>query len=98
MKLLAAPGLATTYTADAAKAAAASGHAELAAVVLKALVSQDMSAAVPAVADEQLFAAGVLRQWQAAEASIRELQARWPALQHLLVGICATHKQLWLSS
>jgi hypothetical protein len=46
------------------------------------------------VAADQSVAVEVLRQWQAAEASIREWQARWPALQQLLVGICATHKQL----
>jgi hypothetical protein len=78
----------------AARAAADDGHAELAITVLRALKSKDRSAAATELVGSQALAAEVLRQWGAAEDTAREQEARWPALQQLLIGISASHKQL----
>jgi hypothetical protein len=91
--LLAAPQLATEAVADAAKAAAAAGHADLAVAVLKALKSRDRNAAEAALANQSL-AAVMLRQWEADQELLRQQEARWPALQHLLIGVSAAHQQL----
>jgi hypothetical protein len=80
--------------AGAARAAAKAGHAELAITVLRALKLRDSSAAAAEVVGSQALAAEVLRQWGAAEDTAREKQARWPALQQLLIGISASHQQL----
>jgi hypothetical protein len=45
----------------------------------------------------QSVAAAVLGLWEAAEAIIREEEARWPALQQLMIGIAETHHQLQLA-
>jgi hypothetical protein len=79
--------------AGAAKAAAAEGHTELAFVVLEALMARDWSTATSVLAHESV-AAEVLVRWQAAEATIREEEARWLELQQLLLGIAQTHQQL----
>jgi hypothetical protein len=36
----------------------------------------------------------VLGLWQAAEDATRKLQAQWPAVQELMVGVATTHQQL----
>jgi hypothetical protein len=91
--LLAAPQLTLQATTGAARTAAKAGHAELAKIVLRAVMARDM-AAVAELLDEPTLAAEVLRQWQAAEANVREQEARWPALQQLLVGVAGAHQQL----
>jgi hypothetical protein len=81
----------------AAQEAAAAGHAELAIQLLKAVVSQIEPApaeAAAAVLANQSVATGVLDLWEAAECTIREEEARWPALQQLVIGIASTHQQL----
>jgi ankyrin repeat protein len=94
---LAAPRVTLEDMTGAAKAAATAGHAELAHVVLGAVIARDMAAAAPLL-EEQALAAQVLKQWQAAEANVREQEARWPALQQLLVGIAGAHQQLQAAS
>jgi hypothetical protein len=88
--------------ADAAGAAAATGHAEEAIMLFKALMAQDVQATQRKLNSYQpgglALAAEVLRQWQTAGCTATELEARWPALQQLLVGILATHKQLQAAS
>jgi ankyrin repeat protein len=91
--LLAAPQLATATISGAARAAAAAGQGEMAIMVLKALIARDRSAAGAVLADPAV-SAEVMRRWQAAEFAVQELRGRWPALQGLLVGFAATHKQL----
>jgi ankyrin repeat protein len=91
--LLSAPQLTTEAMAGAARAAAAAGHTELAIMVVKALMSRDSSAAAAELADPPL-AAEVLRSWEAAEASVQQQEARWPALQELVIGIAGAHQQL----
>lgn len=44
------------------------------------------------------MAAEALKQWAAAESTAREQEARWPALQQLLIGICATHQELRMAA
>jgi hypothetical protein len=81
--------------AHAAKAAAAAGpaRAELAITVLKALMARDRPAAAALLADQSM-AALVLGQWETSEGTVRELlQAQWPAMQQLLIGIAGTHQQ-----
>jgi hypothetical protein len=90
--------------AGAAKAAAELGaHAELSWLVLKAMMARDMHAAAEALAilANQPVAAEVLGELQASknmvrelEGRVRELEARGPELQHLLVGIAGSHQQL----
>jgi hypothetical protein len=46
---------------------------------------------------DQSVAAAVLGLWETAEATIREEEARWPALQQLMIGIAETHRQLQLA-
>jgi ankyrin repeat protein len=84
--LLAAPQLTSQAMAGAAVAAAAAGHAELAIVVLKALMSRDEPAAAAELAGEQSLAAEVLRLWEAADDTIKQEEARWPDLQQLLMA------------
>lgn len=69
------------------------GACELAVVVLQALLVHDKAAAAAVLADQSL-AAGVLAHWQAAVSTLREQEARWPALQGLVMGLAATHQQL----
>jgi ankyrin repeat protein len=92
--LLAAPQLTTKALKGAARAAAAAGHAELASMMLKALLSRQKPAAAVALVRQQSVAAEVLRQWQAAKGRVKELGARLPELQQLLIGILTAHKQL----
>lgn len=40
------------------------------------------------------MAAEVLVQWQAAEEAVRQQEARWPALQELMIHIALTREQL----
>lgn len=40
------------------------------------------------------MAAEVLVQWQAAEDAVRQQEARWPALQELMIHIALTREQL----
>lgn len=102
--LLASPQLSVNAMAGAARAAAAAGHVELGVVVLEALMAraQDGAAAAAAAArdltGQQSLADEVLRLWQAAEDRLREQEARRPALQQLLNGICATHRQLQVAA
>jgi ankyrin repeat protein len=91
--LLTAPQLTMEVMTNAAKAAATAGHAELANVMLRAVMARDIRAAAQLLGEEAL-AANVLRQLQAAEANVREQEARWPALQQLLIGIAGSHQQL----
>lgn len=80
---------------SAGEAAASEGHAELAFEVLKAVMVRDMAAATRLFIEEaDTLGAEVMRQWQAAAATVREHEARWPALQGLLVGIAGAHQQL----
>jgi hypothetical protein len=88
--LLAAPQVTLEDMTGAAKAAATAGHAELGHVVLRAVTARDMAAAA-LLLEEQALAAEVLKQWQAAEANVREQEARWPALQQLMVGVASAH-------
>jgi ankyrin repeat protein len=92
--LLTAPDLATESIADGLGAAA--GHAELAVTILQALMSRDIPAAAAELAQtgRHSLARNVLSQWQAAEEAEKEQEARWPALQQLLVGIATAHQQL----
>mgnify|MGYP001806847916 CR=1 FL=1 len=85
--------------ANAADAAAAAGHAELAVMLLQTLVAQDgpVPAAAIAVLAKQPVAAVVLGLWEAAEGAIREEEERWPKLQQLMIGIAGTHQQLQLA-
>jgi ankyrin repeat protein len=92
--LLAAPQLAIVSMLGAAGAAAAAGHTEPAVLVLQALMSRDGLTAAAELAGQQPLAAEVLRQWEAAEGLVRQLEARWPALRQLLIGVLTTHKQL----
>lgn len=92
--LLASPNLTTKAIEGAAKVANDSGHADLAIALLRALMSRDKAAAVTELKGQQSLAAEVLKQWQASDDAARGLEARWPALQHLLLGIIATQKQL----
>lgn len=91
--LLAAPQMAATGMAGAAEAAAAAGHVDVAILVLKALRDCDMPAAAAVVAG-QAVAAEVIRQWQAAEDAVTELEGQWPAVQELIVSIATAHQQL----
>jgi hypothetical protein len=89
--LLAAPKLSAKVLARAAQAAAAAGHAELAIVVLKALVAQrdKPPPAAAAVFANQSVTAGVLGLWETAKGIIREEEARWPELHwRLLAAAC----------
>jgi hypothetical protein len=99
--LLASPLLAAQGMAGAAEAAAASGHADLAILVLRSLMARNMPAALAALAGQAL-ATEVLGLWQAAEEAaeeaIRESEAKWPAVQELLVSIATTHQQLQAAS
>jgi hypothetical protein len=92
--LLASPQLVTKSMSGAAGTAAEQGHAELAVMVLKALMSRDLGAAAIELAGQQSLAAEVLRQCQAIEDAVRQQEARWPALQQLLIGIATAHQQL----
>jgi hypothetical protein len=95
--LLACPQLKTAGVAGAAQAAAAARHTKLAVVVLWALLSRKRPTAAAAVlADRhaQPLAIELLQQWQAADNTVRDLQARKPALQQLLLGNAASHQQL----
>jgi hypothetical protein len=79
--------------AGAARAAITGGHGELAMVLFNALRSRDKVLAAAELADQSL-AIEVLMQLQAAEDSVRELEARWPPLQQLVVGVAITHQEL----
>jgi hypothetical protein len=92
--LLAAPKLATEAIADAAAAVGAAGHTQLAMVLLNALLQRQQLPAATATLASQSVAAEVIGQWQAAEEAVRELEARWPQTQELIVSIAAAHQQL----
>jgi ankyrin repeat protein len=96
--LLTVPELTPGSNQGAARAAAEAGHAQLAVVLLEALMLRGkQTTAAHLLAhwpSRYTLAAGLFRQWWAAEGLVRELEARWPALQQLLVGIIATQKQL----
>jgi hypothetical protein len=82
---------------DAARFAEGSGHTELAAVVMRDLLSRDgAETAAEKVANlgDPLLVALLMRQWQAAEGRAREAEARWPACQQLLIGVATAHQQL----
>lgn len=90
--------------ARAARAATAAGHNGLAVVLFETLMARDSAAAAAALyADQSLaaivladvsVAAEVLGLWQAAEDTTRELEARWPEVQELMVGVASTHQQV----
>lgn len=92
--LLGSPHLAAEGMAGAAEAA---GHDELAILLLKALMERDMPTPV-AVFAQQAVATKVLELWQAAEGTVSELQATWPAVLELMVSIATTHQQLQASA
>jgi hypothetical protein len=102
--LVSAPQLATDVIVGAARAAAAAGRVQSAVAALRGVMTRDMSAAAAELANPSV-AAEVLRQWEAAAGaareqearlrdSIAEQEARWPALQQLLVGIATSNQQL----
>jgi hypothetical protein len=97
-RLLTAPQLNTEAMASAAREASAAGHAELTIVVLKALISRDRSAAAGALGGQQALAADVLRLWQLSADAVRQQEARWPALQQLLLNIAFSHQHLQASA
>jgi hypothetical protein len=92
--LLSAPELKTEALKGVARAAASYEYFETAIMVLRALMARDRLAAAAELADGASLAAEVLQRWHAAEVTAGEMAACWPALQHLLVGIGATYKQL----
>jgi hypothetical protein len=73
-------------------------------VLFETLMARDSAAAAAALyADQSLaaivladvsVAAEVLGLWQAAEDTTRELEARWPEVQELMVGVASTHQQV----
>lgn len=83
--LLAAPQLATETMAYAGGVAAANGHADIAAVVVKGLWVRDGYAAAAPCLAQQPVADALLGQWLAAEDAVRVLEqqqeAQWPAQQ-----------------
>jgi ankyrin repeat protein len=92
--LLAAPLLTTEAMACVTAEAAAAGHTELAMLALQALMSRDMPAAAAAMASHRSLAIEVLQQWRTAQNTVRELEARSPALQQLVVDVAGTYQQL----
>lgn len=92
--LLASPQMAPAAMAGAARAAQAAGHAELAIMLFNALRSRDRALAAAELALCPTLIPEVLMQLQAAEDSVSEHEARWPALQQLVVGMATTHQEL----
>jgi hypothetical protein len=85
-------------------AVSATGQAQSALVLLRALMSRGgpgLQLAAESLAcrrDEHVLTAEVFRQWQAAEGRAKELEDCWPALQQLLVDILASQQQLQAGS
>lgn len=73
--LLTASHVATEDMVDLARVALAAGRARLAAMLLKALMSRDMPAAAALFAGQENLACEALKQWQAAEVTLREQEA-----------------------
>lgn len=78
--------------------AAANGHADIAAVVVKGLWVRDRYAAAAPCLAQQPVADAVLGQWLAAEDAVRVLEqqqeAQWPAQQQVMIQIARMHQEL----
>jgi hypothetical protein len=96
--LLAAHQLATETMAYAGGVAAANGHADIAAVVVKGLWVRDGYAAAAPCLAQQPVADAVLGQWLAAEDAVKVLEqqqeAQWPAQQQVMIQIARMHQEL----
>lgn len=88
----------TPLLLPASAAAAWKGHANVAAVLVKALLERDTTAGAAAM--ESLCAAGapgiapaLAELWKADIAAVRDLDAKRMALQHLAINVAGAHQQ-----
>jgi hypothetical protein len=96
LMLDATPQLSSELIATAARMAGGAGHRQLAMMLFELVMARGVVAmqAAASVLAEPGIAGEVLAHWRAAEERVRELEAREPALQHLLIGVAVAHKAL----